>query len=113
MDFREFMQGEGAQAFLDPSGNPLKTMIGAGRLLMSFAPLADALFEDCWSACQDAQVIIGASLLPGCHIAEKLGVPCFQVAFYPFSRTCEFPIPLLPLKRDLSPFLNQLTYLLV
>lgn len=110
MDFRQFLQGEGAQAFLTPGGSPLRALTGGMRLLRSFAPLANDLFDDCWNACRDSQVIFSAALLPGCHIAEHLGSACFQVAFYPFSGTSEFPIPLLPISRDLPPFLNRMTY---
>jgi UDP:flavonoid glycosyltransferase YjiC (YdhE family) len=110
MDFQEFMQSEGAQAFLTPNANPLQAISGARRLLAAFIPMANALFEDCWAACQNTQAIVGVTLLPGCHIAEKLNVPSFQVAFYPFSPTSEFAVPLLPLKNELPPLFNRLTY---
>lgn len=110
LDFQVFLQSEGGRAFLDPKGNPVKTLLGAGKLLRAFEPLAESLFEDCYQASRDADALLGVALLPGNDIAEARGIQSFSIAAYPFSPTGEFPNPLLPLKSDLHPILNRLTY---
>jgi sterol 3beta-glucosyltransferase len=89
-----------------------------------FLPQIPGLLADCWQACQGSDAIIStpAAGIVGFHIAEKLGVPYYNVWTNPGIRTQDFPHPyaaarLLWLQKRLPKRLkgsyNRLSYFLV
>ena len=71
----------------------------------------DRLGEDAWRAAQGSEAIIYKySWNAGYSIAEKLGIPCAGVMFFPLTRTREFPSFLLGEGKDRGPLLNSLLW---
>lgn len=81
-----------------------RTLVRVARIAGSFLPRAappgwpeptpwlDRLMRSSWKACQDAEVIISGILFFWvCHLAEKLGVPCYLGFLQPLTPTREFP----------------------
>lgn len=97
---------------LEPDRNIL---VWFSNVLRSIKPLAWRIFENTWSACQDAQLIIYSFMgFPAYHVAEKLGVPCIMVSPIPgFAPTRAYPNPggLFP-PLPLGGGYNHLTHLL-
>ncbi len=112
-DFKKFFQKKGAQAFLVPREDTLKSVAGLMRFMKAIEPIADNLWEDCLKACRNADAILSVPILPGVHIAEKKDIPCFHIGFYPLTEAEEFPCPLLPLTYSLGKTFNKMTYRLV
>lgn len=81
-NFQELFKSEEGQKMLEGQRNKLVS----DELLQT--QLADG-----WQACQGTDVIIYTFFtFWGCHIAEKLAVPCFMATYIPLSPTCAFPI---------------------
>lgn len=76
------------------------------------APLMRQRLQDCWEACQDAEVIV-VSVLPclfGYAIAEKLGVPLVRAFYFPTSPTASYPADFVPKWLPISSRLNLASY---
>jgi sterol 3beta-glucosyltransferase len=76
-------------------------------------PTLNESLDSAWQACQGTDLIIGLPSVFGCsHIAEKLGIPFFQVWTSPFTSTREFAHSWsqLPKQRWLGGKINQLSY---
>ena len=71
----------------------------------------EKLMNDSWNCCQDSDVIIFSQLaMPGFHIAEKLGIPCFAAYTNPLTPTRYYPHPLYQSNR-LGGIYNWFTYI--
>lgn len=57
-----------------------------------FRTWLDALFEESWIACKDAEVLVESpSTFAGIHIAEALRIPYFRAFTMPWTRTASYP----------------------
>ncbi|MGK7903713.1 MAG: glycosyltransferase [Hormoscilla sp.] len=71
----------------------------------------EQMMTDAFHCSQDTQAIIYSTLaLPGYHIAEKLGVPCYAAYKNPITPTRAFPHPLHTSTFNLGGLNNRLTY---
>ena len=106
------MDRELVYSFFDRKGNPLRM---AEEFVRAASPYVVKLFEDCWQACRDSDVLIVSSLgiIVGCHIAEKLKIQCHVVHMHPNSPTGLHPhvfFSALPAWAPLHRHYNRLTY---
>jgi UDP:flavonoid glycosyltransferase YjiC (YdhE family) len=98
------------QRLLHSGGNPFRAL---GALCELIPPAARRLYDDSWSASQDAEAIIyGQIAVVGPHIAEKLRVPAlaaFVDPICPGRPTAAFPRPGMP-ELPLGGWYNRLTH---
>jgi UDP:flavonoid glycosyltransferase YjiC (YdhE family) len=76
------------------------------------APLMRKRLQDCWQACQDADVIV-VSILPyllGYVIARRLDIPLVRAFYFPVSPTRSYPADFVPAGFRLGHRLNLATY---
>lgn len=99
-DVGAMLQSEAAYAAMDSGSN---TMRAVQQLIKMIEPSLVPLFEDCWQACQGAELIITSTLgVIGFPIAEKLGVPVVPALPYPLlSPTSSFQNPAWPFALNL------------
>ncbi|KAG7088460.1 hypothetical protein E1B28_012449 [Marasmius oreades] len=77
-----------------------------------FRPWLDELLVDAWEACQGADVLLESpSAMAGVHIAEALHIPYFRTFTMPWSKTSDFPHPMLSPPVD-SHILNSISHTL-
>jgi sterol 3beta-glucosyltransferase len=109
------------EALATPAGQRLihsgRNFFRAMHSLFELIPsAARRLYEDCWSACQDAQAIVyGQITVAGPHIAQKLRVPAiaaFVNPVCPGRPTAAFPAPGMP-GLPLGGWYNCLTHVAV
>lgn len=126
-DFGALAREHGLDFF--PLGMNMRDMLGTGNLgtgmesgrnvvvwvwqiLRTMRPTFERLMDNTWSACQGAEAIVFSTMgLGAYHIAEKLGVPCYQAIPFPSARTRAFPNLTLP-DLHLGGRYNLLTYAL-
>jgi sterol 3beta-glucosyltransferase len=107
---QEVIQSEAGQAMM-ASGNPLHSF---GHLFRALKPIFWQTSDDCWNACQGADLIVYSTLevLLATSIAEKLRIPAIAASLQPIDVTGDFPC-LLVTNRNLGKILNRWTYLTV
>jgi sterol 3beta-glucosyltransferase len=103
-EFRDWIIGHGIE-FREVAGNPadlISLMVENSLFSLKFVRQAVSNFsgwmrdlhETCYKACENTDVIMEApTVFAGMHIAEKMGVPFFQVFTMPWTRTKAFPHP--------------------
>jgi len=85
-----------------------------GRVIwwIVYRSILETFMANSWNVCQDAEAIIYSRLaLPGYHIAEKLGIPCYAAYTNPLIPTCAFPNPLMTSDFNLNGSLNRLSHI--
>ena len=102
-------QSQEGRAFLASGSNPWRFLRGLQH--QAKQQVAQTI-KDCWTACQDSDVIIASlfSCVIGYHIATRLKRPFIQAYTQPFHPTTAFPNPLFPIPYRKSRLLNLLTY---
>ncbi|MBO0687868.1 MAG: glycosyltransferase, partial [Candidatus Dormibacteraeota bacterium] len=107
-DSHDLLAGVQAQAWRSAGNNPARFWAQLGRLV---DPLADALLEEAWSACESAEVIIWTPRTPvGYHAAEALRVPGLLAGLQPLMPDAGLacpPFPELPLPGPLYRLFNR------
>jgi sterol 3beta-glucosyltransferase len=109
--YHEFLASKEGQAAVYGGGS-LKVKLNS--LGIAVQTLRQAL-SPCWSACQDADMVIYTPLtFAGYHMAETLGIPSYQAHYLPVTPTSAFPSLLFPVRLPLgrSPLYNKLTHIL-
>jgi sterol 3beta-glucosyltransferase len=98
---------EGRRALGIPTNSPL----GLSGLYNSFRPCAEAVFEECWNACADAEgLVTSAVAVPMVGlIASKRGLPLLMGLAVPGITSYQLPHPGLP-PWNLGRLYNRLTY---
>jgi sterol 3beta-glucosyltransferase len=79
-------------------------------------PVLRSLLDAAWQACQGTDVILSMpSVFGGSHIAEKLGIPCFNIWTSAYAPTSAFPHSWLRWRhqRWLGGALNQFSYFIM
>ena len=103
-----------AQAALNDSGNPIRTIQASLRYAEEARPIYRQMLESAWDACQGSRgLVIGLPTVWGAHIAEALGIPVAFAFLQPFARTRAHPSALLPARVRLGAGSNALTHRLV
>jgi UDP:flavonoid glycosyltransferase YjiC (YdhE family) len=110
----DLMDRELVYGFLDRTSDPVQMAL---KFMRGVAPFILKLFQDCWEACRETELIIASSLgaLAAYPLSEKLGVPCYVVHMHPNAPTRAFPhmfFPALPGWLPLRGRYNRLTHLL-
>jgi sterol 3beta-glucosyltransferase len=100
-----------AQAALNDSGNPIRTLQASLRYAREARPVYRRMLASAWQACQGARaLVIGLPTVWGSHIAEALGIPLAWAFLQPFARTHAHPSALLPARLRLGGRVNALTH---
>ncbi|MBO0682177.1 MAG: glycosyltransferase family 1 protein [Candidatus Dormibacteraeota bacterium] len=107
-DPHDLLAGVHAFAWRSAGRSPLRFGAELRRLA---EPLADALLEEAWAACETAEAIIWTPRTPvGYHAAEALGVPGLLAGLQPLMPDAHLacpPFPDLPLPGPLSRLYNR------
>jgi len=104
----------GGESALRLDGNLARNFQATLKFWRDARPLFERLLSSGWRACQGSDaLVVGLATLWGVHIAEALRVPCLRGYLQPFTRTREFPSPLLPFTFSLGATYNRATYALV
>lgn len=100
-----------AQAALNDSGNPIRTIQASLRYAGEARPVYRQMLASAWEACQGSRaLVIGLPTVWGAHIAEALGIPLTWAFLQPFARTRAHPSALLPTRLRLGAGGNALTH---
>ncbi len=104
---RELLESAGGKAWLEGGGNPLAFM---QKLIALGRPMLAQMQQDCWDACQGADLIVfGGLAMIGATIGEKLGVPAIPAFLQPVARTLAFPCAMIDAPH-MPGFANLMTY---
>ena len=104
----------GGESALRLDGNLARNFQATLKFWRDARPLFERLLLSGWRASQGSDaIVVGLATLWGVHIAEALRVPCLRGYLQPFTRTREFPSPLLPFTFSLGATYNRATYALV
>lgn len=106
----EVMESDVGKAVMAGGGNPLRQLRDFSRLMN---PHMLQVGADCWSACQDAEVILYShiSWLFGAQIAERLNIPAIATFLHPQYSNSMLPGYSMPTQRNLGSFLNKSTWI--
>ncbi len=100
-----------AQAALNDSGNPIRTIRESLRYARDARPVYRRMLAGAWEACQGSRaLLIGLPTVWGAHIAEALGIPVGWALLQPLARTRAYPSALLPARVRLGAGGNALTH---
>ena len=127
--FRDFVTGYGIP-FAPIAGDPRlllqsrdgHSMLAGGRSAVTFLrnlrrmalPILPQVFDDCLSACRDADAVLHSLLaFPGHDVAEFLGVPSIPLLLQPVARTHAFPTITVPSRLRLGGSFNWATHVAV
>jgi sterol 3beta-glucosyltransferase len=107
-----FLQSDAGRRLLAGGQNPIRTLY---TLVQTLRPMLRRVGEQCWAACQDADVVLytigGQFFAP--HIAEKRGIRAIGVYPYPAGQpTGAFPSVFAPVQWSLGGLLNRSTHVL-
>lgn len=104
----------GGESALRFDGNLVRNLRATLNFWRDARPLFERLLVSAWRACPGSDaLVIGLATWWGAHIAEALRVPCVRGYLQPFTRTREFPSPLLPFTFSLGATYNRATYTFV
>ena len=110
----ELLARPDAQAALNDSGNPIRTLRASLRYAREARPVYRQMLESAWDACQGSRaLVIGLPTVWGAHIAEALRIPVASAFLQPFARTRAHPSALLPTRIRWGGRANTLTQHLV
>jgi len=110
----ELLARPDAQAALNDSGNPVRTIQASLRYARDARPVYRQMLASAWAACQGSRaLVIGLPTGWGAHIAEALGIPVSWGLLQPFARTRTHPSALLPARVRLGAGANALTHRIV
>ncbi len=110
----ELLARPDAQAALNDSGNPIRTLQASLRYAEEAQPIYRQMLASAWEACQGSRaLVIGLPTVWGAHIAEALGIPLAWAFLQPFARTRAHPSALLPARVRMGEWANALTHRVV
>ncbi|MBN1285910.1 MAG: glycosyltransferase family 1 protein [Anaerolineae bacterium] len=106
------MQDAGLLAAMGGNRNPVTLVRG---ILDAMEPLFEQGVAEAWTACQGADAVIVSMLgfYAGCHVAEKLGIPCIEGCVLPARPTRAFSSPLLGVNLHLGGNANRLSHVIL
>lgn len=103
---REVLQGPVGVKWVASAKDPISFVRYAKRIA---EPTLAAYLQDCWTACQGAEVIVYSFLgFAGWHVAQGLGVPCLAARYAPFDGLPVMPRLFRPGPLGLGNALNKL-----
>lgn len=110
----ELLARPDAQAALNDSGNPIRTLRASLRYAGEARPVYRQMLASAWDACQGSRaMVIGLPTVWGAHIAKALEIPVAWALLQPFARTRAHPSALLPARVRMGEWANALTHRVV
>jgi len=104
------------------TGNDMLKLVEAGSNFLSWMrklssltePILRIIIDDCWKACQQAEMIIYSPFgWAGYHIVQKLRIPSYVASLQPMSSTRYFPAVWSPTWLHLGSYYNLTTHLAI